>query len=239
MATGTEIPPSEERAPVRIRAWPTIAEAVRALARPPFLTLLMLSTLIWLVQGTLSDATDTAAAVADLVLVVISLYVQIALILAAGARDPGRSTDPWIKEAFRRRVFLRFILTAILAFGAVAIGAVAFVIGAALMGGIVGLAEQAAVIEKRPPLTALGRSAALTAPSRGAVATIFTVTVILPTVGGILAGYVYEIEPTSPAGIGLVVAVALLGAAGSIALTRAFVALGGSPTEVAPRPTTR
>lgn len=235
METATREPP-DPSPPVQIRPWSAIADGFRALRQPPFLTLFVLSILVWIVSSTISDADDTSAAVAEGVLFVISIYVQIALILAAGARDPGRATDPWVKEAFRRRVVLKFFLAEILMFGAVVLGVLAVVIGAFLMGGIVGLAGQAAVLERMPPFTALSRSAALTAPARGSIATIFAVTVLLPAAVSIAGVYVLGIEESNAVWMALAVPVSALGTVGVIALTRAFVALGGERTEHQVRP---
>jgi hypothetical protein len=219
-----------------------------ASVRPPFRTLLLMELLITVVAATIpTDATDAAAIIGGLVLVVVSALLQIAILFAAAHPEPGTKADPWIITALRKRRFWRFALTRLLVTLMVVLGvALVLLIGAELselwltllgvvvasvwgyvLGSVVGVAEQAAVLERRWPFNAMGRSAELTRPARGAVGVLFVLTVVAPNfLAGRFLGldFLKSLGPFRllPALMAIVVSTA-----GLIALTRAYVSLGG------------
>ncbi|MEA2485902.1 MAG: hypothetical protein QOD46_1013 [Actinomycetota bacterium] len=216
--------------------------------RPPFRTILLIELLITVVAATIpSGATDASAIIGGLVLVVVSALLQIAIMLAAANSEPGSKADPWIIAALRKRCFWRFALTRLLITLMVVLGvALVLLIGAELsllwltllgvvvasawgyvLGSVVGVAEQAAVLERRWPFNAMGRSAELTRSSRRTVGVLFVLTVVAPN---FLAGRFLGLDFLKSLGpfrlVPALVAI-LVSTAGLIALTRAYVSLGG------------
>jgi hypothetical protein len=231
-----------------------IAGAV-ALLRPPFRTLLFVEILITLVASSIPPgATDAAAILGAIVLLVVSAVLQIAILLAAAEPEPGRIADPWIFGVFKRRCFWRFAFTRLLVRLMVVVGlAVVLIAGARLpllwaeliaavtgllwgfvVGSIVGVAEQAAVLEHRWPFNAMGRSSELTRPARRPIGILFALFVVAPN---FLSDRFLGLDLVKSLGalrsIPAVLAV-IVSTAGLIALTRAYVELGGS--QVAGRP---
>ncbi|MEA2510116.1 MAG: hypothetical protein QOG21_2198 [Actinomycetota bacterium] len=216
--------------------------------RPPFRTLLFIELLITVVAGSIpAAATDAAAIIGGLVLVVVSALLQIAILLAAANPEPGKGADPWIVAALRKRCFWRFALTRLVITLMVVLGvALVLLIGFQLsllwltlfglvvasawgfvLGSVVGLAEQAAVLERRWPFNAMGRSAELTRPARRPVGILFVLSVVAPN---FLAGRFLGLDLLENLGpfrlLPALVAI-VVSTAGLIALTRAYVSLGG------------
>jgi hypothetical protein len=221
----------------RIRAVHEMLAAFRALGRRPILALTLLSVFL-AVAGTgifhlLGPQTDDP----DLLLVSLStvffavagIYLQISIILAAASSGEAHGPDPWIKAALKHRCFWRYVGAILFAGLFVALGALALLVGAIVVGGIVGLAEPAVVLERKGAADALGRSAELTKPVRPQVALIFGVLWLPPLVYSVLESAL-EIRLELPADVALAVAGAVLPAAGVIAMTNVFVKLGGAPT---------
>jgi hypothetical protein len=225
-----------------------------SLLRPPFRSLLLVEILITLVAATIpSNATDAAAIIGGLVLLLVSAVLQIAILLAAAVEDPGRSADPWIVGTFRKRCFWRFVLARLLVRLMVVLGlAVLLLIGSQLpllwlalgglvvgmvwgfmVGSVVGVAEQAAVLERRWPFNAMARSSELTRSARRPVGILFALFVVAPNFLG--DRYLGLDLLKDLGGFRLVPALVAVVAstAGLIALTRAYVELGGR--EVAAR----
>jgi hypothetical protein len=222
--------------------------------RAPFRTLLSVELLITLVAATIpANATDASAILGGLVLVVVSAVLQIAILLAAAESEPGRSADAWVVAALRKRRFWRFALTRVLTTVMVVLGvALVVVLGARLpvgwlvtvalatalgwgfvVGSVIGVAEQAAVLERRWPFDAMGRSAELTRPARQVVGLLFALVVVLPNV---VADRLLGVDLLGSWGIlRLLPAVAaiVVSTGGLIALTKAYIGLGG--TEIAAR----
>jgi hypothetical protein len=214
---------------------------------PPFRTLLLMELLITVVANTIpSAATDAAAIIGGLVLVVVSALLQIAILVAAAQPEPGKSADPWIVAALRKRCFWRFALTRLAITLMVVLGvALVLLIGARLslfwltvfgvvaasvwgyvLGSVLGVAEQAAVLERRWPFNAMGRSAELTRPGRRAVGILFVLSVVVPNfIAGRFLG-LDILKPLGPFRLVPALLAVLLSTAGLIALTRAYVSLG-------------
>jgi hypothetical protein len=220
----------------RISAGAEIAAAVRSLAKRPLSVLLLLSYLLALVAMSISSQVDAAssdaalslARASNVVVEVIGVYVQIAVVLAAASATVERAADPWIRAAFKHRCFWRYFAVTILMVLLALIGAAAALIGAAVVGGIIGLGQPAVVLERLQPIAALQRSAALTKPARRPVGIVFFVLLLLPLAAGLVL-LAFDVRP----GLAWDTAVTVLGATTSfvatVALTRIFVKLGGAP----------
>lgn len=209
-----------------------IRDALSRLARPPFRGLLMLAVFVSLVSNTIPAEGDQTGLVAALVLIAASLYLQIAATLAAAELEPEKSTDVWLKRAFARRCFWRYVLASVLVLLLVAAaGVLGLIVGGFVVGGIAALTDPAVVLERRMPLAALARSAELGKPARLPLIVIFGLLVLVPAVSVQVADLVWDLRKLfGVAWPVLPVIVLILGFAGAIALTRAFVALGGRTT---------
>jgi hypothetical protein len=220
-----------------VRAWTEVASAFRALVRPPFVTLLLLNALIAVVTVSISarlgpnspDDLATLGQTSMLALDVVAIYVQIALVLAAGSAGDSPSADIWMRAAFRHRCFWRFLGTTIIVVVLVMIGFAALAIGAVIAGGIIGVAQAGVVLERLSPFDALRRSAALTKPARGQVAAVFSALLLLPLVAGAIS-VVVKVDLSLGVQLALSLGGTVFSFAAAIALTRMFVKLGGSPT---------
>lgn len=207
-----------------------IMDGFRSLFRPPFRWLILISLFSAVTSTTFSvEPSETEIALSFLLLVV-SIYVQISIILAAGASDPDPSADAWLRGAVRRRCFWRFVGTSLFVVLGLFAGTLLLVVGAFLVGALLGLAQSACVVERRLPMDAVSRSARVGNQARVQVGIVFGLLILVPTVatqGVAVMGWSRDIGPFWA----LVLAVAeILSAAGTIALTRLFVALGGDAT---------
>ncbi len=220
----------EERPSPAIRAGSSIRGAFSLLRRRPFRGVLALSVLIALVLESLPDQGDTTTLLAALLLIVLSLYLQITMTLAAAEETPSESVDVWLKRGLTRRCFWRYAAASILVMLAVVVaGTIGLVVGGLIVGGVLALTDQAVVLEGRPPLEAIGRSAELSKPARLPLAVIFGLLVLIPglsvqigTIVWDLEGFFGEVWPLVP------IVVIVLAMAGTIALTKAYLALGGT-----------
>lgn len=209
-----------------------ILGALRSLLEPPFRALAALAVFVSLVSSTVPAEGDEAVLAATVVLIAASLYLQMATTLAAADVAPQGSADAWLKLAFARRCFWRYVATSILVLLlVVAAGLLGLIVGGFIVGGITALADPAVVLERRGPTAAIARSAELGKPARKPLIAIFGLLVLVPGVGVQLAEVMWDLRdrvgsvwPVIP------VIVLILGLAGAIALTRAFVALGGRTT---------
>jgi hypothetical protein len=172
---------------------------------------------------------DELNLLATLVLALISIYLDIAVILAAGRAEPHASADVWIRGAFRRRCLLRFVITGFLVDLLVAIGLVAIVVGAFVVGGFLAVAQPAAVIERQTPINALSRSVVLSRGARRVTGVVYALLAFIPLVS-VQAAHLLEWIPNRTVSAVVACLAATLGLAGAIALSRLFVALGGKPT---------
>lgn len=208
-----------------------VRDGFASLGRSPFRTLALLSALIAATSTTFSETPTGTETALSVLLLVASVYVQIALILAAGRPEPEHSADAWLVGAFRRRCLWRFIGTSLVIVLGLLAGAVILVVGAFFVGALVGLAQSACVLERAWPMDAITRSARLSDGARGRIGVLFGALILVPaaaTQGVAAMGWADELGPVLwPA---CLVAGELLSVTGTIALTRLFVALGGNET---------
>ena len=226
-----------------VTAGGSIRDGLRSLLRPPHRNLLLLSVIVSITSARIGldrAAPDQTELLLSLGLFVVSLYVEIAVTLAAGRYEADPSADMWVKAAWRRKVFWRYLFASIVAVAALMVGALAFVVGLFVAGAIVGLIGPAVVLERRTPIPAAFRSAQLTKGSRVPVGIVVAVLFVLPTLG-VQVAFISELDRTlGAAWIALTVVAEILRLGGVIAVTRMFVQLGGSPTphpeQMAPPP---
>lgn len=224
-----------------------LLQAATLLARPPYLTLLALSLFVTFVSGEL--AFGDAGLAGALLLWVVVAYIQIAVILAAAAGAPssmpaallaagrgGGSADPWIREAFKRRCFLRFFLAQVFSLLLVAMASLALLIPGFLVGAAVALAPVAAVLGYEGPAQAVRRSIELTKVARWTVGIIFGVAVMVPNLILQIVFVVTGGDIDRLVSLGLRSGVVLLDLLGTIALTKAFLHLGGTVVPRTARP---
>lgn len=210
--------------------------ALRDLLRRPFSTLLFLNLFLSLV--TMSIQSDDTGLLMWFVLAALTIYVQIATILAAGSAQAARSADPWIRAAFRARCFLRSVIVEVFTFVVVGLGLFFFVIGGLVAGAYLGLAQPALVLERLGVTHSIAKSAEIGEGRRKPIGIVFALLVLVPNVAVPLA-LAGGLDAFPIAGSALTFVAVALTMAGTIALTRAFVSLGGKPTpapeEVQPR----
>lgn len=225
----------EEQRPVT--AGVLIAQAVRQFLKPPFLSLLLLSLFVSTVAASFAEQVDEISVFSSVALAVVSAYLQIAVILAGSEPEPQGSADHWIKTAFRRRCFWRFALASLFSFILVAAGLLALVIPGLIVGSYVGMSPIVAVLERTRAGDALRRSVELSTKGRRAVGIIFGLFVVVPN-AALQVGLYFE-PKAIPLGvwIGLELATVVLFLLGLLALTKAFLVLGGTrkplPTKTA------
>lgn len=226
-----------ESAQPRISTGATARDGFSALLKPPFRGLLLLALLITLVLDTLPVEGDDTTVIATLILFGLSLYLQIATTLAAAENEPSASVDVWLKQAVARRCFWRFLGAAVLVIlTIVASGIVGLVVGAFFVGGILALTDPAVVLEHKHPVEAVARSAQLGRGARGPLIVLFALLILIPGMSLQIAGLLWDLPRFFGDLWPLVSAfVVVLGFAGSIALTRAFIALGGAVLPPRPR----
>jgi hypothetical protein len=216
----------------RVRAGRLITRSLRDVSRPPYAVLVALSLFIYVVSFSVSQAADDVSLLFTLLLAAVSAYVQIACTLAAATPEPATSADAWLVAALRRRCLWRFLLAEVAAILLIVVGLVALVVGGFVVGGIVALAQPAAVLERKGPIEAIRRSAELGRPARAALAVVFGALVLAP---GMALQIAYETGAQEALGPSFLVAGALgvvLMMAGTIALARAFTMLGGDRAPV-------
>jgi hypothetical protein len=218
------------QAPARVGASSIIADGFSSLARPPFRGLAGLSILITLTSNSFGTEVTEVDIALSLALFVASVYLQIALTLAAGRPDVEPSVDLWLRGAVKRRCFWRFIGTSLLLVLALLTGALAFGVGLLFVGALVAMSQSAVVLERPNPMESLIRSARLSRGSRWAIGFVFALLVLAPTAATQLGASQGWPDSLGGAWYAILVASELCSAAGVIALTRAFVTLGGSPT---------
>ena len=223
----------EQPRTIQLRPGSLIANGLRDLFRPPFALLLLIDLLIVGALASVSDQVDDASFFGVIILTVVSAFVQIALTMAA-ASEEQRSSDEWVKLAFKRRVFWRFILTGIVTIAAVFVGLLAFIIGGLILGAMLGLAQTVAIQEHAWPSTAIRRSIALSRGHRMPIGSIFAITFVLPNALMQAGAQLRWDRELGLAWDALGAAATVLTLAGVVALARAYVALGGKSTEVAP-----
>lgn len=222
----------QESARPPISAATSIREGLAALIKPPFRGLAAVAIFVSLVSSTIPAEGDEVALALTGILIAASFYLQIATTLAAAELEPERSTDTWLKAAFARRCFWRYAATSVIVLLlVVAAGILGLVIGGFIVGGITSLADPAVALERRPPSAAIARSAELSKPARKQLTVIFGLLVLVPSVAMQLADIAWDLRALMGVVWPLVpIVVLILGLAAAIALSRAFVALGGRTT---------
>ncbi len=222
---------------LKIRAGPLMSAALGDIFRRPFLILLSLNLLVSLVTASLGAARTGVAT--WLLLAAVTVYVQIATVLAAGSSKPDPSGDAWMRAAFRARCFWRFVIVELFIFVMVGLGLFLVVVGALVIGAYVALSEQAVVLERLGIVQALSRGVDVSQGNRKAVGLIFGVMVLLPNVALPLA-YAVGLDDTALERSVTSAVTVVVSMAGTLALTKAFVDLGGrpspAPAEIKPRP---
>ncbi len=222
---------------LKIRAGPLMTGALGDIFRRPFLILLSLNLLVSLVTASLGAARTGVAT--WLLLAAVTVYVQIATVLAAGSSKPDPSGDAWMRAAFRARCFWRFVIVELFIFVMVGLGLFLVVVGALVIGAHVALSEQAVVLERLGIVQALSRGVDVSQGNRKAVGLIFGVMVLLPNVALPLA-YAVGLDDTALERSVTSAVTVVVSMAGTLALTKAFVDLGGrpspAPAEIKPRP---
>lgn len=201
--------------------------AARRTFRPPFLTLLILSVLVALVGGTIAD--PGTAFFTTVVLLVIGTYIEIAVILAAaGSGAPGAdvTADTWIRAAFRRRTFWRYIGTSLLASFVVGLGFILLIVPGFLAAGRLGLGPAVAVLENGLPADAFRRSHQLAGSMRTTVAVAFGLFQVLPSLA---SGILSAVDPEGLRTLLLAVGVVgvFVARVGTLTLVDVFVRQGG------------
>ena len=222
---------------LKIRAGPLMSGALGDIFRRPFLILLSLNLLVSLVTASLGAARTGVAT--WLLLAAVTVYVQIATVLAAGSSKPDPSGDAWMRAAFRARCFWRFVIVELFIFVMVGLGLFLVVVGALVIGAHVALSEQAVVLERLGIVQALSRGVDVSQGNRKAVGLIFGVMVLLPNVALPLA-YAVGLDDTALERSVTSAVTVVVSMAGTLALTKTFVNLGGrpspAPAEIKPRP---
>jgi hypothetical protein len=224
-----------------MRAGRSLADGARSVLKAPFRGILGIAILVDVVSQSFGSTIGGDALLAWVVLFSIGVYLDLALTLAAGNPDPERSADRWIKGAFRRRCFLRYLVTGLLTFIIVILaGFGGLIVGGVIAGGWLSLAQPASAIERRIPIDALRRSLELARPALVPLSIVFSISVLVPTCL-VQVGYYFGWDKDLgawwliPSELSV-----LLSGVGTIALARAFVALGGNATpaadQLAPRP---
>lgn len=220
----------------RIDARSAIGSGFSSLWKPPFRPLLVIALFVSLVSNTLPVRGDQVALWTELILIVIGLYLQIAVTLAAADPNPTPSVDVWMKQAFARRCFWRYFATSILVVLAVVIGSIGLIVGGFIVGGMVALADPVVVLEQKGPVASIARSAELGRPVRGTLIVIFGLLVLIPGLSIQIGSLVWDLPTLSgPLWPVVAMAVVVLGLVATVALSRIFVALGGRVVATEPR----
>lgn len=191
---------------------------------------MLVAILIAVTSTSFSEEPSETEVFFSLLLLIASLYVQLAIILAAGRSDPEPSADAWLRGAVRRRCMWRFVGTSFVVVLGLAAGALLLVVGIFFVGALLAFAQVAAVLERKQPMEAVTRSATVVSQARVPVGIVFGLLILIPTIVVQAAPFVGWTDGTGPLWpAGLVVA-ELVTIAGTIALTRMFVAMGGEAT---------
>jgi hypothetical protein len=195
------------------------------LTRPPFVWLVAVGLLGVLATEPIHSE-DVASFVGIALVTVISAYVSIAITLAAADREPSRSPEFWVRAALARRCLVRSFVTLLFATVLVAAGLIALVVPGFIVGSFVALSEIAAVLENHHPGDAVRRSIELSRPARRPIGIVYGLLVIVP--GGALqvALTLGTIDPGWLRGAAGCLTL-LLASAAQIALTKAYLELGG------------
>jgi hypothetical protein len=222
-------PQVPDRRLVEQRAGSLVARAFRDLFRSPYSLILRRERLIYGASASVSRIDDVVLFGA-LLLAVVSAYLQIATIMAASSTRE-LSADEWIKAAFRARVFWRFALTGMLTITVILLGFLALIVGGLVIGSILALAQPASVLQRAWPLQAMRSSVVLSEGNRVPIGIVFALLFIVP-VAVLQAGAQFRWDRDLGSAWTAIEALGPIASlVGVIALTRAYVALGGTRSE--------
>lgn len=224
--------PGETDAPVALSWTQFFATSARLNMARPLSTLLLLSLFVTLVSGSLAEATE-AAFFLSFVLLAIETYVDIAAILAASDLDPDPAGDTWLREAFRRRVFWRYLLTSIAVYFTTGLAFALLLVPGFIVAGRFGLAQATAVLDARRETLPIARSVELTKPARRTISVLFGVFLVLPALGLQIAA-ILAVE-VNALFVALNMALVITARIATVALVRAYLVLGGVKRGRAPR----
>jgi hypothetical protein len=211
----------------KVHASSLTSAGFRALFRAPFIWLLAIGILgIFATSSIGGPPEDELALVGVVVVALISVYTSIALTLAAAEDEPDGSPERWVRAALVRRCWIRTFLSGIFAFLLVFAGLVALVVPGFIIGAAVALSDIGAVLENHRPGDAIRRSIELSKPARKPIGIVFGLLVTVPSMSLQLTTYFVDVEPE------WIVTAAqclnyILASAAHIALTKAFLQLGG------------
>ena len=220
----------------QISASSLLKGAARDLLRPPFVVLLVLTILATFATAPISEL-DAPALVGTLIVAFVQAYASIAITLAATEEQPDTSADTWIKAAVRRRCLWRTVFAQIFVAFLVTAGLIFLIVPGFIVGAAVALGTAAVALENVGPGESVRRSIELTRPARKPVGIVYGTFALLPTVALQIGFYFGNPDDvwlwTSARAVVLV-----LFAVAQIALTRAFLALGGKilPRDKKPTP---
>lgn len=211
-------------AAAEIRPFHIMASSIRDLFRLPFLVLFAIALFINVVSA--SVPADDFGLVLTILLFALSIYVQIAIVLAAGAPESGRAADPWVRAAIKQRCFWRYVLTGFATVLLVGVGLILLIVPGLIAGAALAVAQPAAILERRRVPEALMKSRELTRAHRGSTGLIFFLMVLVPGGANLVLSYALNVRGAWVIGLGLLLMV--FSVASLVALTRAFLLLGGS-----------
>jgi hypothetical protein len=219
-----------------IEPWTEIRAGFSLLVRPPFVTILLIEIFLGVVAASMWELMgpdpepelEFLGAVAPVFFLAATIYLQIAMILAAGGHAE-RSAEAWVRAALRHRCFWRFLGTSFIAVILILVAPIALVVKGLVAVTSVALAQSAVVLERTRPGESFRRGAELAEPARKAVAIMFAVLYLPSLVVGTMF-LLFEIDLDLPLQLAADVGTSLLAGAATVALTRVFVKLGGAPT---------
>jgi hypothetical protein len=203
----------------------TIAAAANRIVRPPFLWLTAVTLFVSLVSSSIARSASDFSLIATIVVFVVAAYLNIAIILASAYGEPDASPDHWVKEAWKRRTFWRFLLSDMFTILLVLAAMLLLVVPGFIVGGMLALAPVAAVLELHQPGDALRRSIELTKPARLVTAVVFGALILAPNA---LIQLWYFFDNDSPLLTVFELVGVVLYVLATIALVGIFLALGGT-----------
>jgi hypothetical protein len=218
-------------APPKLTTQKLVRAGFRDLLKPPFRTLLALSLFLTLASDSFGSQIDNTAAFLALALLIVSAYLEIAVMLAAAEASPNGSADTWIKNAVKARCFWRFSFAGLIAILLIAGGMFLLIVPGLILCGLLSLVQPAVVLERCGPVEALRRSATVSLSARRPLAAVFFLFVLMPNLSLQIAQSLSGTQSLSAPWVALDLVTVVLYTGGAIALARAFVALRPPPPQ--------
>ena len=212
-----------------LRAGSLVAHGIRTLVVRPFLVLVVLALLLNTVTATVPSGAELSSLLTSLLLAALTVYVQIATVLAAASDTPERSADIWVRAGFKARCFWRFVGVEVFVFVMVALGLLVVVAGGFVAGAYLALAQPAVVLERLSLPKAVSRSVDMSEGNRVQLGIVYGVLILIPS-ALVPAAYILGLTDSPLTSLAATLAATVVSTAGSIALTKAFVLLGGAAT---------